>query len=393
MIKKTKVGIIGAGPAGLTLALLLQRSGIDCVILEFRSKDYVESRIRAGLLEQNTVDLFNELGAAERLNKEGLQHKGVYLSFDGERIRVPFNELTGGRCITIYGQQEIVKDLIKINVERGVPVHFEATATKLEGIDTGSPKIYYTQNGEEHILACNFIAGCDGYHGISRKSMPAGSYNEYQKEYPFSWLGILAHAAPSSDELIYAYHQRGFALYSLRSTTVSRLYLQVENNDKVNNWTDEQIWDELEIRLGDKNGFKLNRGEIFEKSITPMRCFMIDNLQSGKLFLAGDAAHIVPPTGGKGLNLAVADIKWLAAALEYFYKNNNEELLQNYTSNALRRIWRAQDFSNFMTYLFHKQDKHAGFDYQIQKAKFDYLQFSKTYATMIAENYVGLKEI
>ncbi len=393
MIKKTKIGIIGAGPAGLTLALLLQRAGIDCVILEFRSKDYVESRIRAGLLEQNTVDLFNELGAAERLNKEGLQHHGVYLSFDGERVRIPFKELTGGRSITIYGQQEIVKDLIKINTERGVPIHFEAMATKLEEIDTNAPKIHYTQNGEEYILACDFIAGCDGYHGISRKSMPVGSYNEYQKEYPFSWLGILAHAAPSSDELIYAYHERGFALHSLRSPTVSRLYLQVENNDKAENWSDEKIWDELEIRLSDKNGFKLNRGEIFEKSITPMRSFMIDNLQSGKLFLAGDAAHIVPPTGGKGLNLAVADIKWLAAALEHFYKINNEELLQNYTANALRRVWRAQDFSNFMTYLFHKQDKHAGFDYQIQKAKFDYLRFSKVYATMIAENYVGLKEI
>ena len=393
MIKKTKIGIIGAGPAGLTLALLLQRAGIGCTILEFRSKGYVESRIRAGLLEQNTVDLFNELGAAERLNKEGLQHQGVYLSFDGERIRIPFNELTGGRSITIYGQQEIVKDLIKINIERGVPIHFETMATKLEGIDTNAPKIHYTQNGEEYILACDFIAGCDGYHGICRKSMPAGSYNEYQKEYPFSWLGILAHAAPSSDELIYAYHERGFALHSLRSSTVSRLYLQVENNDKAENWTDEKIWDELEIRLSDKNGFKLNRGEIFEKSITPMRSFMIDNLQYGKLFLAGDAAHIVPPTGGKGLNLAVADIKWLAAALECFYKNNKEDLLQNYTNNALRRVWRAQDFSNFMTYLFHKQDKHAGFDYQIQKAKFDYLRFSKIYATMIAENYVGLKDI
>jgi p-hydroxybenzoate 3-monooxygenase len=393
MVKKTQIGIIGAGPAGLTLGLLLQRAGIDCIILEFRGREYVESRVRAGLLEQNTVDLFNELGAAERLNKEGLQHHGVYLSFDGERVRIPFNELTGGRSITIYGQQEIVKDLIKINLERGVPIHFEAMATKLEGIETNSPKIHYTQNGEEHILECDFIAGCDGYHGISRKSMPVGSYNEYQKEYPFSWLGILAHAAPSSDELIYAYHERGFALHSLRSTTVSRLYLQVENNDKAENWTDAQIWDELEIRLGDKNGFKLNRGEIFEKSITPMRSFMIDNLQYGKLFLAGDAAHIVPPTGGKGLNLAVADIKWLAAALEHFYRNNNEELLQNYTGNALRRVWRAQDFSNFMTYLFHKQDKHAGFDYQIQKAKFDYLRFSKVYASMIAENYVGLKDI
>ena len=392
-ILKTKVAIIGAGPAGLTLGLLLQRAGIDCVILEFRNRQYAESRVRAGLLEQNTVDLLNELGAADRLNKEGLQHHGVYLSFDGIRTRVPFDELTGGRCITIYGQQEVVKDLIRINLERGVPIHFEATATKLDGIDTALPKIYYTQDGEEHILECDFIAGCDGYHGISRKSMPVGSYNEFQKEYPFSWLGILAHAAPSSDELIYAYHERGFALHSLRSETVSRLYIQVDNDDKVENWTDEQVWDELEIRLNDNKVFKLNRGEIFERSITPMRSFMIDNLQYGRLFLAGDAGHIVPPTGGKGLNLAVADIKWLSAAFIQWYKNNNGEQLHSYTSDCLPRIWRAQDFSNFMTKLFHKQAAQGSFDYHLQKSKFNYIIQSKAQATTIAENYVGLKEI
>ncbi|CAN5710987.1 4-hydroxybenzoate 3-monooxygenase [soil metagenome] len=392
-ILKTQIGIIGAGPAGLTLALLLQRAGIDCIILEYRNREYVESRVRAGLLEQNTVDLFNELGAAERLNKEGLEHHGVYLSFDGERIRVPFNELTGGRCITIYGQQEVVKDLIKINLERGVPIHFEATATSLEGIDTASPKIHYTQNGEAHILESDFIAGCDGYHGISRKSMPKNAYNEYQKEYPFSWLGILAHAAPSSDELIYAYHDRGFALHSLRSEKVSRLYIQVDNNDKVENWTDAQIWDELEVRLGDNKDFELNRGEIFEKAITPMRSFMIDNMQYGKLFLAGDAAHIVPPTSGKGLNLAVADIRFLSAALTNFYKNKKEDLLQTYSQDCLRRIWRAQDFSNFMTYLFHKQADHGSFEYHLQKSRFNYIGLSKAQATTIAENYVGLKEI
>lgn len=390
---KTSVGIIGAGPAGLTLSLLLNRAGIGCVILENRSRDYVEARVRAGLLEQNTVDLYNELGVADRLNKEGLQHHGVYLSFDGTRHRIPFDELTGGRTITIYGQQEVIKDLIKANLERGIRIEFEATANCLEEINANSPKIIYSQNSGQHILECDFVAACDGYHGIGRKHLPNDSYNEFVKEYPFSWLGILAHAKPSTDELIYAYHERGFALHSLRSETVSRLYIQVDNNDKVENWTDEQIWDELEVRLSDKKGFVLNRGEIFEKAITPMRSFMIDNMQYGRLFLAGDAAHIVPPTGGKGLNLAVADIRFLSAAFEKWYQSGNDDLLKSYSADCLRRIWRAQDFSNFMTYLFHKQAPHGSFEYHLQKSRFDYIGLSKAQATTIAENYVGLKEI
>ncbi len=392
MTHKTQVGIIGAGPAGLTLALLLQRVGIQSIILEFRSKDYVESRVRAGLLEQNTVTLFNELGVADRLNKEGLLHRGVYLSFDEQRIRVPFDELTGGRCITIYGQQEVVKDLIKACFDKSIQILFEAEAKQVNNIETNLPAVVYQQNGEQHELQCDFVAGCDGFHGISRKLLPKNSYNEFRKDYPFSWLGILAHARPSSDELIYAYHERGFALHSLRSESVSRLYIQVDNDDKADNWSDDRIWEELSLRLH-TDGFKLNTGEIFEKAITPMRSFMIDNLQFGRLFLAGDAAHIVPPTGGKGLNLAVADIKWLSEALIHFYKNNKEDLLQSYTTNALRRVWRAQDFSNFMTCLFHKQTEHGSFEYHLQKAKFEYIRLSKAYATTIAENYVGLKEI
>ncbi|HEY4324054.1 MAG TPA: 4-hydroxybenzoate 3-monooxygenase [Mucilaginibacter sp.] len=391
MIIKTQVGILGAGPAGLTLALLLKRQGINCIVLENQSREYCESRVRAGLLEQNTVDLFNELGVADRLNKEGLKHEGVYLSFNGKRIRVPFAELTNGRGITIYGQQEVVKDLIAANVERGIQVLFGAKASNISLIEA-SPVVSFTQNEAEHQLECDYVAGCDGFHGISRKYLPAGTYNTHMKEYPFSWLGILALTAPSCDELIYAYHERGFALHSLRSEKVSRLYIQVENGDTISNWSDEKIWDELSIRLGTE-GFTLNRGEILEKGITPMRSYMIDNMQYGHLFLAGDAAHIVPPTGGKGLNLAVADVRFLAAAITERYKTGGDMLLNSYSTDCLKRIWRAQDFSNFMTYLFHKQADHGSFDYQLQKARFDYIGSSTAQATTIAENYVGLKEI
>lgn len=388
----TRVGIIGAGPAGLTLALLLQRSGIPCLILENRSRDYVENRVRAGLLEQNTVDLLHELGAADRLELEGLKHQGVIFSFNGQRIRIPFDELTNGRGITIYGQQEVIKDLIACALSRGIEILFEAEATEIEGIENEKPIIHFTQKGQEYTLSCDFVAGCDGFHGISRKTMPSGSFREFRIEYPFSWLGILANVAPSSHELIYAYHERGFALHSLRSPSVSRLYIQVSNEDKIEDWPDERIWDELSIRLGTE-GWTLQRGPIFEKSITPMRSFMIDHMQHGRLFLAGDAAHIVPPTGGKGLNLAVADIRWLAEALIRYFETGKSDLLEHYSSNCLRRIWRAQDFSNFMTYLFHKQAEHGSFENLLQKAKFDYIGVSRAQATTIAENYVGLKEI
>lgn len=385
----TQVGIIGAGPAGLTLAHWLKSHGISAVILERKSQEYIQSRVRAGLLEQNTVDIFKSLGLADRLVQEGLRHEGVYLSFNGVRTRVPFGELTNGRNITIYGQQEVVRDLTEAWIAGGGEIYFEAQSDSLADFDTDQPKIHFSHEGEPGIIHCDFIAACDGFHGIGRKSLPIESYNEHQHTYPFSWLGILAEVPPSSEELIYAYHERGFALSSLRSESVSRLYIQVDNEDDVNNWPDERIWDELAIRLGTKD-WTLERGPIFEKSITPMRSYMIDNLQSGRLFLAGDAAHIVPPTGGKGLNLAVADIKHLVDGFVDFYKNDSMQGLNDYTPNALKRIWRAQDFSNFMTTLFHKQEEHGSFTYQLQKAKFDYIDISEAYATTIAENYVGL---
>jgi p-hydroxybenzoate 3-monooxygenase len=384
-----QVGIIGAGPAGLTLAHWLKSHGISSVIIERKSQAYIQSRVRAGLLEQNTVDILKSLGLADRLIKEGLKHDGVFLSFDGQRTRVPFSELTGGRHITIYGQQEVIKDLCEVWIEQDGEIYFEAQSDLIEDFDTETPKIHFTHKGEDCVIDCDFIAACDGFHGIGRKSMPTGSYTEHQTAYPFSWLGILAEVEPSTEELVYAYHERGFALSSLRSEKVSRLYLQVDNEDSLENWSDEKIWDELSIRLGTE-GWELKRGPIFEKSITPMRSFMIDNLQSGRLFLAGDAAHIVPPTGGKGLNLAVADVKHLVDGFVDFYSNDSLKALDSYTETAIKRIWRAQDFSNFMTTLFHKQDEHGSFEYQLQKGKFDYIGVSKAYATTIAENYVGL---
>ena len=386
---KTQVGIIGAGPAGLTLAHWLLQHGISSIILERRDRAYVEGRVRAGLLEQNTVDIFTQLGLAERLHLEGQMHHGVYLSFDGERLRIPFGELTGGRNITIYGQQEVVKDLTDAWLTAGQTLLFEAPALALNGLQTTTPSIVFEQHRERCLLACDFIAACDGFHGIGRQFFPKSEYQIYEHTYPFSWLGILVEVAPSTDELIYAYHQNGFALHSLRSPEISRLYLQVDNQDQLLHWPNDRIWEELATRLGTP-GWKLNTGPILEKSITPMRSYMVDNMQYGRLFLAGDAAHIVPPTGGKGLNLAVADVKHLVDGLVSFYKKGSEAELKDYSKTALKRIWRAQDFSDFMTQLMHKQAPHGSRVYRLQRAKFDYLKTSPAYRTTLAENYVGL---
>ena len=379
-MNKTQVGIIGAGPAGLTLALMLQKEGIQSVIIENKSEEYILTRVRAGLLEQNTVEVFDSLGTSDRLHLQGLVHHGCYIHHNGTSQRIDFQKHTGKK-VTIYGQQEVVKDLIEACKNRGISIIFEAEAHEIIGLESENPQINYLFNGEKHSLFCDFVAGCDGFHGLSRKILPKESYREYKIEYPFSWLGILAYAKPTYNELIYAYHTHGFALASMRSEKVCRLYLQVDNGENLENWPDQKIWDELEQRLG----IQLNRGEIFEKSITPMRSFMIDNMQYGRLFLAGDSAHIVPPTGAKGLNLAVADVHNLAKGLVDYYKTGLGLELANYTKNCLARVWRVQDFSNFMTYLCHKQAEEGSFENQLQKAKFDYLVMSEAYQKTIAE--------
>ena len=380
----TSVGIIGAGASGLTLALLLHRAGIPSAILENRSRDYVEQRVRAGLLEHNTVDVFDELDVAERLHREGLVHHGCVIQFDGVAQRIDFQKLSG-REVTIYGQQEVVKDLINACLERGIPIYFEATATAIAGLEGDQAEIHFTYEGKERLLTCDFVGGCDGFHGIARKTLPPDSYREYRIEYPFSWLGILAHSKPVYEELVYAFHPNGFALASMRSEQVSRLYLQVPNDEPLEKWPDERVWDELEKRLS----LVLDRGAIFEKSITPMRSFMIDKMQHGRLFLAGDAAHIVPPTGAKGLNLAVADVYRLANGLVRTLQHNDASGLETYSEKCLRRIWRVQDFSNFMTYLCHKQSEIGSFEHHLQQSKFEYLRISKAYQKTISENYVG----
>ena len=379
---RTQVGIVGAGPAGLTLAMLLHTENIDCVVLEARDRAYVEKRVRAGLLEQNTVDLLHELGVSARLDREGLEHNGVYLRHLGTNHYIDMATLTG-RHITIYGQQEVVKDLTNALLERDVPVHFEVAKVALHDVDSDTPRITFEHEGENHELTCEAIAGCDGFHGVSRQTI-AEHITEYEYVYPFGWLGILAEAPPATEELIYAWHENGFALHSMRSPTISRLYLQVEADEDIERWPDERIWEELGMRLGN-----VNHGNVFEKGITPMRSFVAEPMQHGRVFLAGDAAHIVPPTGAKGLNLAVNDVRLLAPALTDLIKRKSAARAAGYTAAALRRVWRAQDFSNYMTQMLHDLGGDP-FQQRLQLARLAYVARSEAAAKSLAENYVGL---
>ncbi|MDQ3777329.1 MAG: 4-hydroxybenzoate 3-monooxygenase [Actinomycetota bacterium] len=389
--ERTQVGIVGAGPAGLVLAHLLHLAGIDSVVLEGRTREYVEHRVRAGVLEQGTVDLLNEIGVGERLRREGLVHGGIELQFEDERHRIDFPSLTGGRRITVYGQQEVVKDLIGARVETGRPLYFEVADASVHGFDAGAPVIRFVHGGEQVELRCDVIAGCDGFHGVSRDAIPAGVLTTFAREYPFAWLGILAAAPPSNEELIYAYHERGFALHSMRSPSVTRLYLQVRPDEDLDAWPDVRIWDELERRLG-LAGWTLNTGEVLEKGVTGMRSFVVEPMQFGRLFLAGDAAHIVPPTGAKGLNLAVADVRILADRLSAWY-GGDASALEGYSSEALRRVWRAEHFSWFMTSMLHRLEGGDDFDRKLQLAQLAYVCRSERAAASLAENYVGLEHV
>jgi p-hydroxybenzoate 3-monooxygenase len=386
---KTQVAIVGAGPAGLTLALLLRNAGIDSVVIENRSRDYVEQRIRAGVLEQDVVDLLREAGAGERMDREGLVHHGIHLQFEGGRHYVPLSELADGRAIVIYGQTEVVKDLIQARTLAALPLLFEVSDVSVHDFETDRPHVDFEHEGERHRLDCDVIAGCDGFHGVCRPAIDK-VLRTFSREYPFGWLGILAEAPPSSDELVYAHHTNGFALLSLRSPTRSRLYLQCRPDEDLEQWPDERIWAELATRTA-LEGWELSTGPILEKGVTGMRSFVAEPMQHGRLFLTGDAAHIVPPTGAKGLNLAIRDVSVLAAALARWYADGEEGDLRSYSDRCVRRVWRAEHFSWWMTSMLHRHGD--AFDEQLQLSQLRYVVGSQAAARSLAENYVGLAAV
>jgi p-hydroxybenzoate 3-monooxygenase len=387
--RRTQVAIIGAGPAGLLLSHLLELRGVHSVVLEVRSRQAVEATVRAGVLEQGTVDLLCACGLGERLRREGSVHHGINLRFEGQTHRIDLHRLTGGRTITIYAQHEVLRDLVAAAVTAGRPVVFEAQDVQLHDLETPQPRVTFRHDGQEEELHCDFIAGCDGFHGISRPSIPGGAIRTFSRQLPIGWLGILVAARPSSSELIYARHERGFALVSTRSPQVQRLYLQCDPHDDLADWPDERIWYELSARLATRDGWELIRGEIFQKSVLCMRSFVTDPINYGRLFLAGDAAHIVPPTGAKGLNLAVADVSVLAPALAEYYETGRTELLRDYSAICLPRVWRAQRFSAWMTAALHRLPGMEDYQDQMQLAELEYVVHSPAAATSLAENYVG----
>ncbi|MGW0081293.1 4-hydroxybenzoate 3-monooxygenase [Streptomyces sp. NPDC003393] len=386
---RTTVGIIGAGPAGLLLARLLHNAGIDSVVLESRDRDYVEQRQRAGILEQGTVDVLRAAGAGERMDRKGLRHDGIELRFDRRRHRVDFPRLTRGRSVMVYAQTEVCKDLIALQLKEGGPLLFEAEALSVEGVEGDHPVVRFRHGGREDVLECDYVVGCDGFWGVSRKAVPAALSRVFERTYPFGWLGILADVAPSHDELVYARHDRGFALLSMRSPSVSRLYLQVPADTDAGTWTDEAIWDELERRLETDDDWTLRRGPITQKSVTPMRSYVHEPMRHGRLFLAGDAAHIVPPTGAKGLNLAVGDVVTFARALTHRQETGSTALLDTYSATCLRRVWQAERFSYDMTTMLHRHPDATPFDERLHVARLDRIATCRAAETDLAEGYTG----
>src|SRR6266850_3642948 len=387
---RVQVAIIGSGPAGLLLGQLLHLAGIDAIIIERRSRDYVVGRVRAGVLEQGTVEMLDRAGVGARLLLEGLVHEGFDILFGGVRHRVDLTGLTGGKKVVVYGQTEVTKDLLDARAAAGAKTVFEADDVSVHGFDTAHPRVRYHNDGSDHEIECDFIAGCDGFHGSSRKSVPAAAIRFYERVYPFGWLGVLSDTRPVSDELIYASHERGFALCSMRSPTRSRCYVQCSLAEDVDQWPDERFWDELRARLDATTADQVVTGASIEKSIAPLRSFVAEPLRFGRLFLAGDAGHIVPPTGAKGLNLAASDVHYLAECLVSFYQSGNSLELENYSSRALARVWKAERFSWWMTKLLHRFPEEGDFGRRMQLAELEYIAGSLAAQTALAENYVGL---